>query len=461
MQIIFRSDIIIATSNSICMPSRNRVFSLIIVLAVISCNTKKKDTSPTASMVNCPGINFTNFEVNSPARETFKYSEQYVQSVTQHFKAGSINPTNLKAKNGLRIRVNPTMLEKEDGSAVDGVINVDLVELKNSEELFKAGVPTESEGRLLASGGSYFIGMACNGRKLRIKKDCSLIVNFPILTPGKMELFYSDLPGDNKPSGKILKAEFQPLNDSGLANPDTINPATTGDIKNSSSCKMVLYDSLKSLVFFGKKPITIRDFVDTLQYRGIDISIDSLMVDNLNNKGSLSKGRYSKRYRILTGKERQVEEKNELAKKENQLKDKTIAQSAMPIKKFTKYYNGTAITSLGWINCATLFETKQVTDVTFQIPANLAKCSFQYYISFKSFNGFVSGKAVPDDHNICILKGLPAGQPITLVTFVESEGRLLEAGQEYIIKKAQPLVLDFKAISSREMKRMFTNSLGI
>ena len=64
--------------------------------------------------------------------------------------------------------------------------------MTTSNDLFKSNAATVSNGRLLASGGSYFIGMENNGQKIRLKKGHSLPVDFPVFAKEEMELFYGE-----------------------------------------------------------------------------------------------------------------------------------------------------------------------------------------------------------------------------------------------------------------------------
>ena len=173
------------------MPTKRIQLTLVIVLFVLfSCNNKK---NPADAAIKNIAAKTDSVEILSD--EEFKISEYatgFTDAVTQKFSISSKKKSVITGKKGLKIIVDPWVLEKENGTVVDGKIIVRLIELTNSEDLFKSNAATISDGRLLMSGGSYFIGMECNGEKLKIKKDKNLKVEFPILKGEEMQLFYGE-----------------------------------------------------------------------------------------------------------------------------------------------------------------------------------------------------------------------------------------------------------------------------
>ena len=386
------------------------------------------------------------------------YSEQYIKEITQHFKAASINTTELVGKKGLKLTVNPTMLQKEDGSGIDGVIQVDLIELTTSEDLFRANATTVSDGKLLASGGSYYIGMACNGQKIRIRNGCSLKVNFPQLASGEMQLFYGQRDSSGninwESSGKVLKSQQESISFTDNYNPDYKS------IPHSKETR--LYDSLTSLVYYYSKQMTIKDFVDTLQKRGIDISIDTVYLHDMFTSQNFGENYLSgKRYRIMTAKERKEEAdrlEKEKALNEQQKRDWENNSLAGQVKK---YYAPSTIGSLGWINCDRFFQNNENTDVDLDLPITMSGNSVQYFVIFRSFNGLLRGNLNPITGNKFTMEGLPLGQPVTIVAFTKIKGQVFESSRQYMVQKNTPVPLDFKLINPSEITAMFKNNVKI
>lgn len=69
-------------------------------------------------------------------------------------------------------------------------ITVELKELTNQKDLLRANAQTVSNGRLLISGGAYYINMTSDGQQLKLKAGKTMSVEFPKLTNNQMALFY-------------------------------------------------------------------------------------------------------------------------------------------------------------------------------------------------------------------------------------------------------------------------------
>lgn len=108
----------------------------------------------------------------------------------QTFMVSSKKPSTITGKAGTRIHVQPKHLVMPDGSPVKGDIQVNLIECTGKSQLIGAGLQTVADGKLLESGGSYYIDMQADGQPLQLKAGKSMQVEFPQLTEQGMELFY-------------------------------------------------------------------------------------------------------------------------------------------------------------------------------------------------------------------------------------------------------------------------------
>ena len=95
-----------------------------------------------------------------------------------------------KNKLGTTIYINPNDLETLDGKPLTENIEIELKELTNQLELFGTNTQTVSNGKLLVSGGAYYLNMKSNGKQLKIKDGKNINIDFPKLTNEKMSLFY-------------------------------------------------------------------------------------------------------------------------------------------------------------------------------------------------------------------------------------------------------------------------------
>ena len=98
----------------------------------------------------------------------------------------------IKGENGTTILVNPNDLETIDGKSINANIEVELKELLNQSQLLKSNAQTVSDGKVLVSGGAYYINMTSNEQKLKLKDGKTLNVEFPKLSDNEMALFYGE-----------------------------------------------------------------------------------------------------------------------------------------------------------------------------------------------------------------------------------------------------------------------------
>lgn len=119
-----------------------------------------------------------------------------VRDTPQKLTAPASKKSTVKGKKGTIIHVDPQNLETEDGSPLGKKITVELLELTQSGEFLRNNVPTVSNGRLLVSGGAYYINMISDGKQLKVKEGKSLEVQFPKIAKEKMSLFYGQVLED-------------------------------------------------------------------------------------------------------------------------------------------------------------------------------------------------------------------------------------------------------------------------
>lgn len=109
---------------------------------------------------------------------------------SQFFKIASDSLIKVVGEKGTVLIINPTDLITENGEEIKGNIDIELKELTDQYQMFRTNTQTVSNGKLLVSGGSYFINMKSNGKSVRLKEGKTLKVEFPKLTENQMSLFY-------------------------------------------------------------------------------------------------------------------------------------------------------------------------------------------------------------------------------------------------------------------------------
>ncbi|MGC4101508.1 hypothetical protein [Ferruginibacter sp.] len=459
------------------MPTQ-RVYAALALCAAIlfSCN-ERKTVPDTASTVS-PEKNSAAMAPAVDALRILSYNDQFIANCAQHFVVAASRVSVVTAKGGLKVTVNPASLQYEDGSPVNSEIAISIVELTNSADLFRSNAATMSNGRLLASGGSYFIGMESGSKKIQIKKGAHLQVDFPKLKDSDMELFYGKR--DDEGNMNWLPME-QPLSFSQHVDLRIYEPPYPDSVFNKTykNNKYQLYNSIESKVIFDNKTMSLKEMVATLQSRGIDKIIDTMTIDLTKTVGYKRSpfyfrehDRWYKMYRMISS--------TELAKEKDSVceEEKRLAIYREANQKYTeewnrvteensltgqvqRYYAPSSINRLGWINCDRFYDNPQKTEVPLELPITLDKPDIQYFIIYKSFNGLMNGSLGKSSGMRYILQGLPVGQEVTFVAFTKSNGQIMQCKEDFVIGKQQSIKPEFKNISEDEMKAMFGKNVRI
>jgi len=151
----------------------------IVSILVVSCGDKKTDQNSELSTAN---MELKIEKLNDILK---KYEEP-----SQLFNVSSTKAQEVTGKKGTIIFVNPVDLITEDGRPLGNSINVELKELMDQKQLLNTNAQTVSNGKLLISGGAYFIKLTSGGQQLKLKEGKTMRVEFPKITDRTMSLFY-------------------------------------------------------------------------------------------------------------------------------------------------------------------------------------------------------------------------------------------------------------------------------
>ena len=452
------------------MPTQ-RVYVTIVLCTVLlfSCNNKKEKANAETAVTSA--FDTVKLLLDQPI-DIVAYNNAFVENSKQKFTASPGKISIIKAAKGLKLTVDPNVLEKEDGSVVDGKIAVSILELITSEELFKSNAATMSDGRLLASGGSYFIGMECNGQKLRIKKNRSLQVEFPVLKENEMELFYGQRDAGNNmnwiSAGINLEQKQQEqiqFTDSNQ-NSDFSLPAFA--LTKEGGAK--IFPTLNEKVYYYETEMTIKRLVDTINRHKAKIYIDTVYMWP-KQIAVLKPGQRVDTnflYRVYGPPKQFILKTCKAMEEEIARKAKEKMQQKEAIEKWQprslagqlqKYYTPSNIRYLGWINCDR-YQNNIPTEVELDLPITFNKGSIQYFIIFNSINGLISGTLDVINEKKTLLS-LPANQPITLIAFTKNNGQIFHCKEEFVVQKNKIVKPDFKNLSAEEMSKIFGKNVRI
>ncbi len=451
-----------------------RVYATLVLCTIIlfSCNSKKeKATNNAAAATSIDTVQLQPDENIGLAA----YSSSFTANVTQHFTAIPQKISVITAKKGLKVTVDPAALEKEDGTPVSGKIEISIAEITTSEELFKSNAATVSNGRLLSSGGSYFIGMESEGQKLQLKKGNHLRVEFPRLKENDMELFYGNR--DSLGNMNWTTAE-QPLAFNTMGEYIEYKPPYADSLLwKPYKTNYHLYESPNSKVIFDNRPMAVKDMVNILQKKGIDKMIDTVTLnwrdaENLSCVGNRYRMYTWKMYRVISCRDLELE-KDSMAKEEKARAIYIAAnkkyeeewnrrrEESSFTNQLQKYYSPSLVSRLGWINCDRFYNSPQNSEVPLELPITFTKPVIEYFIIYKSINGLTNGKLISNAKQQYALSGLPEGQAITLIAFTKYNGQLFHCKEDFVIQNNKPVKLEFKNISADEMSKIFGKNVRI
>lgn len=461
------------------MPKPASLLLLFIpVCILICCNSKKqKDTGAGKLSVNVKTDTVALHA--SDMVNLAEFNRSFNQLNTQRFTAGHQNISVITAQKGLKVTVDPSVLEKENGGAVNDRINVEIIELTNTEELFKANAATVSNGKLLSSGGSYFIGMSCDGQKLRIKKGREMAVEFPVLKSTEMELFYGERDSLQNMNWKRAGVNLrQPKPEDMIAFTDSSrydNPGFFPAFAYNKNGEAIIYPTLKKKIYYYEQMMTLEELIDTVNRNGLKLVVDTVQMWPKITSPLLAGQRVDTNFLLARyGPEKQFilktymdiakeKEQKALAEQREEQRKKAMEdrQAQSLAGQIQKYYNPAGIQNLGWINCDRFYDYPQDTQVELNLPITFQSSGMQYFLLYPSFNGLMNGKLVANEEGSFVLNKLPAGEKLILIAFTKKEGRLYHCREEFIIRKNQPVKLDFAEISMAEMNAMFGRNVRI
>jgi hypothetical protein len=161
--------------------------SLIILIALlISCSDNKTSDNQNSSAINKDSVTV---DIKSDFTALNDLMKKY-EKPSQSFSVPSDRPSKVKGSKGTTIYVNPSDLTTINGRPLGKTIDIELKELLSTNDLLNSNAQTVSDGRLLVSGGAYFINMTSDGAQLKIKDGSNIKIEFSKISNENMTLFY-------------------------------------------------------------------------------------------------------------------------------------------------------------------------------------------------------------------------------------------------------------------------------
>lgn len=160
------------------------MFSLIALSFIWMACSKEKNTTTTTN----------------PAQSLARVQSFYLENVPeiQAFQLNAANFSEVEGKKGTKIGVPPNAFMTTDGKVVSGAVTFQLQELRSAADMILAQKQTSSGGKLLASGGEFYLNAQQAGQDLLLAPGKELAISVPTenFTP-EMMLFTGSGEGEN------------------------------------------------------------------------------------------------------------------------------------------------------------------------------------------------------------------------------------------------------------------------
>jgi len=197
------------------LPVRINLPLLIFITLLLSCKTETKDDKvssgkkiintqdqlPKYSTVYVKPVSIkkengkTSTNKNSVARNELVAEKKQLQS----FTISSERDTTLNGEEGTVIKIkHESFVYAETNIDVIGPVSVHMAEYYKLSDILLANLTTESNGRMLETGGMIFIEALAEGKQCELKKDSTIEIQFPFTERKEgMQLFIGTWENEN------------------------------------------------------------------------------------------------------------------------------------------------------------------------------------------------------------------------------------------------------------------------
>lgn len=403
---------------------------------------------------------------------------------TVEFTISATSDTTIFGQQGTRLFIEKETFQFADGTPVTDSIKIELKEFYKKSDIALADLSTESNGKLLETGGMLNITATSKGQDIEIKSDKRIVVHFPKPKDSykQMNLFFAD---ENATDSSV----------------------TNWDIDTVSLVKTTL--ALSTWGYYWPSHIDStefeyipKNFVDTGYYwNPLELYINAynfskVTIDEINNSGEsvrmefditksgkiinpvlLTKVTSNTKKEVLSflkglpefnpGKDNTgkiIERRGILSiaggeiipiykSREEYLSSfdrKYSSFEKQPIKNINdaelNYYIF-SVAKLGWINCDRFLESEKTVDYFVQTPPNK---DTKIKMVFKDIDGVLM--ANPTDGKFVFSK-VPMGRQVTIIAIKNSNGQFQTAFKEVTISDKPLEALAFKETTLTELKQ--------
>jgi len=393
---------------------------LVIILSLFFLNACKESDNKNKDVINNKdSLKSTEIKQSETSKIEFEVKPQ-------SFTISSNKITELKGKEGLKITVDPSVLETVNGGKPGNEITVYLKEVTNQEQLFENDAPTVSNGRLLVSGGAYYIGMTSDGNELKLKADKKMLVQIPKKDKKDMELFYG-----SKDSNGILNwvPAYKKIT---ITSPLKKVTKPTNEVKNNIPVEKQV---AKQIV---RPNTTIEEVIN---------------FSKSANSGKISKREFDSLFKRSP---REVDN-SEYTQTVKETRDSITNKKVFKVDE--SYYQPLEITNLGWINCDRFYDAPNKTKIECDYDTSNKISDISIYVIFNDINSMMKESISVDKKatSFSLERDYPVGRKITLIACYKKLGKFYNCKKILDLKDREKVKLDFTEVASVDViKRSYT-----
>ncbi|MCH8330207.1 MAG: hypothetical protein IH946_02325 [Bacteroidetes bacterium] len=112
----------------------------------------------------------------------------------QHFTINAEEGAAINGRRGTLVVVPKNCFVDKNGDPVEGQVKIELKEVLTKVDIILSNVPTMSNGRMLETGGSFYVNATANGEDLEIADDKSIYVELPAINRNRnMRVFNGNM----------------------------------------------------------------------------------------------------------------------------------------------------------------------------------------------------------------------------------------------------------------------------
>jgi cytochrome c2 len=174
------------------------------------------------------------YELNEQGNTNWSEADKKIES--QVFKLNPLRDTIIETQNGIVFSIPAKAFLNKHGETPTETIDVEIKEAMAASEIMKAGLSTMSNGKLLETGGMFYVNARVGEENLTIDKSKPLNANVPVNNNKRDMLLFK---GERKADGSINWVDPKPMK----------KKLTTVDITKLNFYPEHFLDSLKGMGF--------------------------------------------------------------------------------------------------------------------------------------------------------------------------------------------------------------------